>query len=150
MVQCKTHFMLLNKKWGSSQLRGARNYKPPSKQEDCMCFRVCIFLFFFFNCWSFWLLSPLFVVICFVVVCINISMEMVRPNLFKLSQQQKSTFYYFNYGLQLFLDLLPVVTCYDRHNTVTGTRMYFANVVIDKINILQLGWIYSTFDLFDH
>ena len=110
MVQCKTHFMLLNKKWGSSQLRGARNYKPPSKQEDCMCFRVCIFLFFFFNGWSFWLLSPLFVVICFVVVCINISMEMVRPNLFKLSQQQKSTlFYYFNYALQLFLDLLPVV-----------------------------------------
>ena len=75
-----------------------------------MCFRVCIFLFFFFNGRTFWLLSPLFVVVCFVVVCINISMEMVRPNLFKLSQQQKSTlFYYFNYALQLFLDLLPVV-----------------------------------------
>ena len=129
MVQCKTHFMLLNKKWGSSQLWGARNYKPPSKQEDCMCFWVCIFLFFFFfYSKSFWLLSPLFVVVCFVVVCINISMEMVRPNLFKLSQQQKSTFYYFNYALHLFSNLLPVVTCCDRHNTVTGTGMYFAKI----------------------
>ena len=119
MVQCKTHFMLLNKKWGLSQLWGARNYKPPSKQEDCMCFRVCIFLFFFLNGRTFWLLSPLFVVVCFVVVCINISMEMVRPNLFKLSQQQKSTLCYFNYVLHLFLDLLPVITCHDTVKTQT-------------------------------
>ena len=111
-----------------------------------MCFRVCIFLFFFLNGRTFWLLSPLFVVVCFVVVCINISMEMVRPNLFKLSQQQKSTLCYFNYVLHLFLDLLPVITCHDtdanknifKKENGNKTMSFFQNIYVCKIDCYMI------------
>ena len=92
MVQRETHLRLLNKKWGSSwnccEVRAIISLQVKHK---CMLYFVSLYLSLFSSVTKFWLLSllPCLLRGC---LCINISMEMVRPKTFQFSQQQNSIY----------------------------------------------------------